>query len=56
MQAKKEERELTISGSRASPYPSGGQTVDKQQQAGGRRRNERRFGSFSRTFKVSCVA
>ena len=55
VQAKKEERELTISGSRAAPaeaQPVEGEGSDAQQQAGRRRRIERRFGNFSRTFKV----
>jgi len=55
VQAKKEERELTISGSRAAPAeakPVEGEGSDAQQQAGRRRRIERRFGDFSRTFKV----
>ncbi len=55
MQAKKEERELTISGSRAAPTeakPRAEGSEAQQQQAGRRRRIERRFGKFSRTFKV----
>jgi len=61
VQAKKEERELTISGSRAAPAeakPAEGEGSDaqQQQQAGRRRRIERRFGDFSRTFKVRRLA
>ena len=57
VQAKKEERELTISGSRAAPAeakPVEGEASSEaqQQQANSRRRIERRFGNFSRTFKV----
>ena len=54
VQAKKEERELTISGSRAAPAEVKPNAAEggEAQQAGRRRRIERRFGSFSRTFKV----
>ncbi len=59
VQAKKDERELTISGSRAAPAEAkprsegeGSEGSNAQQQAGRRRRIERRFGKFSRTFKV----
>ena len=45
VQARKEERELVISGERPAPEQAEGD-------AGFRRRFERRFGKFSRTFSV----
>jgi len=47
VQARKEERELVISGERPAPEQAEGD-------AGFRRRFERRFGKFSRTFSVSA--
>lgn len=49
VQANKDDRVLTISGSRAAPELS----EDQQQR---RRRTERRFGNFRRTFKVIASA
>jgi HSP20 family molecular chaperone IbpA len=45
VQARKDERELVISGERPAPEQS-------EEEKGFRRRVERRFGKFSRTFSV----